>query len=417
MPQTVIIDALRTPVGRFAGALSSVRPDDLAAHVLRSLLSRNQLTSETVATIEEVVLGCTNQAGEDNRNVARMAALLAGLPDSVAGITVNRLCASGLDALIHTHRAISCGDGEIFIAGGVESMSRAPYVVSKAQTPFDRASEMYDTSIGWRFPNPRMAELFPLEGMGETAENIYEQTGISRERQDAFAFESQRKAVAAINAGKFKDEIVPVAIPRRKQESLVVDTDEHPRMVWQDDHYELETSPEILAKLRPAFRAGGTVTAGNSSGINDGAAALLLMSREKAVELGLKPLGSVVSTAVCGVSPRTMGLGPIPATRKALQRAQLTVADLDLIELNEAFAVQALAVMDELGLPPERTNVNGGAIALGHPLGCTGARLTTTLLHEMKRRHAAGTATSPYGLITLCVGVGQGVAVIVKYEA
>lgn len=414
MPQTVIINALRTPVGRFAGALSTVRPDDLAAHIIRALLER---TPVPAASIEEVILGCTNQAGEDNRNVARMAALLAGLPDSVAGITLNRLCASGLDALIHAHRAIACGDGEIFIAGGVESMSRAPYVLGKAETPFDRSSQLYDTSIGWRFPNPRMAELFPLEGMGETAENIQEQTGISRERQDAFALESQRRAVAAINEGKFRDEIVPVPIPRRKQEPLMVDTDEHPRMVWRDEQYELATSLEILAKLRPAFRAGGTVTAGNASGINDGAAALLLMSREKAAELGLEPWGSVVSTAVSGVSPRTMGLGPIPATRKALQRAQLSIDDLDLIELNEAFAVQALAVMDELGLPPERTNVNGGAIALGHPLGCTGARLATSLLHEMKRRHAAGTATSPYGLITLCVGVGQGVSMIVKYEA
>ncbi|MCA9981879.1 MAG: thiolase family protein, partial [Anaerolineales bacterium] len=406
MNQAVIIDAVRTPVGRFAGALSHVRPDDLAAQVLQTLVQRTQIPPEH---IEEVVLGCTNQAGEDNRNVARMAALLAGLPHSVAGITVNRLCASGLDAIIHAHRAIALGEGDVFLAGGVESMSRAPYVVSKAQTAFDRAGQMYDTSIGWRFPNPKMRELFPLEGMGETAENIYEQTNISRERQDAFALESQRRAVTAINAGKFKDEIVPVRIPRRKKEPLVVDTDEHPRMTRQGDQYALATSAEVLASLRPAFRAGGSVTAGNSSGINDGAAAVLLTSRAKAEALGLKPVLSVVSTAVAGVDPRTMGLGPIPATRKALQRANLTVADLDLIELNEAFAVQALAVMDELGLPPERTNVNGGAIALGHPLGCTGARLMTTLLHEMKRRQANGTATSPYGLVTMCVGVGQGV--------
>ncbi|MFQ5612681.1 MAG: thiolase family protein [Anaerolineae bacterium] len=412
MSQAVIIDAIRTPVGTFRGALSQVRPDDLAAHVLRALVER---TGVDPALIEEVVLGCTNQAGEDNRDVARMALLLAGFPHSVGGITVNRLCASGLDAIIQAGRAITVGEGDLFIAGGVESMTRAPYVVSKSTSAFDRGAQMYDTTIGWRFPNPRMKEMFPLEAMGETAENIFEQTHISRERQDAFALESQRRAVAAINSGRFRDEIVPVTVPQRKREPLIVDTDEHPRMKKTNGRYELTTSAEILAKLRPAFRQGGTVTAGNASGINDGAAAVLLASAERAADLGLKPLARVVASAVAGVDPRTMGLGPIPATGKALKRAGLSIDDLDLIELNEAFAVQALAVMDELGLPPERTNVNGGAIALGHPLGCTGARLMTTLLHEMKRRQRDGAAASPYGLVTMCVGVGQGVASVVEW--
>ncbi len=430
MPQTVIIDALRTPVGAFGGALSQVRPDDLAALVLKALVERVGLES---ALVEEVWLGCTNQAGEDNRNVARMALLLAGFPPSVAGVTVNRLCASGLDAVIAAHRAIAIGDGDVYIAGGVESMTRAPYVMGKSPDAFDRNQQIYDTTLGYRFPNPRMEVLFPLESMGETAENIYEQTRISRERQDAFALESQRRTVAAINAGHFKAEIIPVPVPQRKGDPLVVDTDEHPRMkpaeesggrgageqesrgAGEQRRYELATSMEILAKLKPAFRAGGTVTAGNTSGLNDGAAALLLTSTERAAELGLKPMARVVASASTGVSPRLMGLGPIEATRKALKRAGLAVADLDLIELNEAFAVQALAVMDELGLPHDRTNVNGGAIALGHPLGCSGARILTTLLHEMKRRHQTGAATSPYGLATLCVGVGQGVAAIVEW--
>ena len=412
MAQAVIIDAVRTPVGTFAGALSQARPDDLAALVLKALVERTGLDP---TLIEEVYLGCTNQAGEDNRNVARMALLLAGLPRSIGGVTVNRLCASGLDAVIQAHRAITVGEGDVYLAGGVESMTRAPYVLSKSQTPFDRTAKIYDTSIGWRFPNPKMEAMFPLEAMGETAENIYEQTPISRERQDAFALESQRRAVAAINAGRFKDEMIAVPIPQRKGEPIMVDTDDHPRMKWVDGRYELTTSAEILAKLKPAFRAGGTVTAGNSSGINDGAAALLLVSAQRAEELGLKPMARIVASAAAGVDPRTMGLGPIPATRKALARAGLSIADLDLIELNEAFAVQALAVMDELGLPHERTNVNGGAIALGHPLGCTGARLMTTLLHELKRRHRAGTATSPYGLVTMCVGVGQGLASIIEW--
>jgi 3-oxoadipyl-CoA thiolase len=413
MPETVIIDAVRTPVGALGGALSQVRPDDLAAGVLKGLVERVGLEP---ALVEEVWMGCTNQAGEDNRNVARMALLLAGFPSSVAGVTVNRLCASGLDAVIAAYRAITVGEGEVYIAGGVESMTRAPYVLGKSQTAFDRNQQIYDTTLGYRFPNPRMEAMFPLEAMGETAENIYEQTGINRERQDAFALESQRRAVVAINAGRFKDEIIPVTIPQRKGDPLIVDTDEYPRMkpAKEPGQYDLATSMEILTKLKPVFRAGGTVTAGNASGLNDGAAALLLTSAERAAELGLKPLARVVAAASAGVSPRLMGLGPIPATRKVLERARLSVADLDLIELNEAFAVQALAVMDELALPPDRTNVNGGAIALGHPLGCSGARILTTLLHEMKRRQQHGVATSPYGLATLCVGVGQGVSVVVE---
>jgi 3-oxoadipyl-CoA thiolase len=421
MSQAVIVDAVRTPVGTFAGALSQMRPDDLAALVLKALVERAGLEP---ALVEEVIMGCTNQAGEDNRNVARMALLLAGFPHSVGGVTVNRLCASGLDAIIAAYRAIAAGEGDVYIAGGVESMTRAPYVLSKSQTPFDRNAQLFDTSLGWRFPNPKMEALFPLEAMGETAENIYEQTQISRERQDAFALESQRRAVAAINAGRFTDEIVPVPVPQRKGDPVIIDTDEHPRMKWvsaqgsggagERGRYELATSLEILTKLKPAFRAGGTVTAGNSSGINDGAAAVLVMSADRAGALGLKPLARIVAAASAGVDPRVMGYGPIPATRKALQRAGLSVADLELIELNEAFAVQALAVMDELGLPPGRTNVNGGAIALGHPLGCSGARIMATLVHELKRRRREGTATSPYGLATMCVGVGQGVSLIVE---
>ncbi len=410
MPDPVIIDAVRTPVGTYAGSLSRVRPDDLAATVLRALVSR---TGIHAGEIEEVIMGCANQAGEDNRNVARMALLLAGFPSRVAGLTVNRLCSSGLDAVIHAHRSIAVGDTSVCIAGGVESMSRAPFVYAKSETPFDRKAEAYDTTIGWRFPNPRMKEMFPLESMGETAENIFRETHISRERQDAFALESQCRAVAAINAGRFTDEIIPVEVPGRGAVS-VVQTDEHPRMKIVNGKYELATSADQLAKLRPAFREGGSVTAGNSSGLNDGAAAALLCSREAAARLGLEPLARIISSASAGVDPRLMGMGPVPATRKALEKAGLSVSDLDLIELNEAFAVQSLAVMDELGLPHDRTNVNGGAIALGHPLGCSGARLIATLLHEMKRRRADGRATSPYGLVTLCVGVGQGVAAVVE---
>ena len=412
MTDVVIVDAVRTPIGAYRGALASLRPDDLAAHVLRVLVERTGLAA---APIDEVILGCANQAGEDNRNVARMAALLAGFPHQVAGLTVNRLCASGLDAINAAARLIQVGEAGIVVAGGVESMTRAPFVLGKSESAFDRNVTLYDTSLGWRFPNPRMEALFPLEAMGETAENIYEQTHISRQRQDEFALESQRRTVEAINAGRFRDEITPVSIPQAKGEPRVVDTDEHPRMKWVDGRYQLATSLETLAKLKPAFRQGGVVTAGNSSGINDGAAALLLMSVDQARTLGFRPLVRIIGSASAGVDPRLMGLGPVPAVGKLLGRTKLTVADLDLIELNEAFAVQALAVIDELGLPPERTNVNGGAIAWGHPLGCSGARIMTTLIHEMKRRQAAGTARSPYGLATLCVGVGQGVATLVEW--
>jgi acetyl-CoA acyltransferase len=410
MPNPVIIEAVRSPVGAFRGALSRIRPDDLAAAVLRALVERVHLDP---ALVDEVVLGCSNQAGEDNRNVARMAALLASFPHSVAGLTVNRLCSSGLDAILTANRAIAFGDQEIVIAGGVESMTRAPFVLAKSEAPFDRKAEIYDTTIGWRFPNPQMEQLFPLETMGETAENVYERFGISRERQDAFAYQSQCRAVAAINEGRFRSEIVPVEVPEGNGRFRVVDTDEHPRMERVNDSYRLTTSAEALARLKPAFRAGGTVTAGNSSGLNDGAAAILLTSLEAAARQRLRPVARIVSSAVAGVDPRTMGLGPVPACRRALQRAGLSVKDLDLIELNEAFAVQVLAVMDELGMPEDKTNVNGGAIALGHPLGCSGARLLTTLLHEMKRRREKG-ASSRFGLVTMCVGVGQGVAAVVE---
>jgi acetyl-CoA acetyltransferase family protein len=344
-----------------------------------------------------------------------MALLLAGLPFNVAGVTLNRLCASGLDAINQAARAIKCGEGDVIIAGGVESMSRAPWSVPKTERAFPWGNvTMYDTTIGWRYPNPRMEEIVPMEGMGQTAENIYDETGISREEQDAFALESQRRAAAAIEAGRFSDEIVPVPIPQRKGPPVLVDTDEHPRVeIDADGRVRLTTSAEGLARLRPAFRSGGTVTAGNASGINDGAAALLLMSEEKASELGLEPLARWVVSAVAGVSPRTMGYGPIPATRKVLARTGLSIDDIDLIELNEAFAVQALACIKELGLDMNKTNVNGGAVALGHPLGCTGARLMVTLLHEMKRRAAAGERMR-YGLATLCVGIGQGCATLVE---
>lgn len=412
MREVVIIEAVRTPVGRHGGALASVRPDDLAALVVREVVDRAGLDP---GLVEDVYLGCANQAGEDNRNVARMALLLAGLPCHVAGVTVNRLCASGLEAINQAARAIKCGEGEVFVAGGVESMSRAPWSVPKAERAFPWGDvTMYDTTLGWRYPNPRMAQIFPLESMGQTAENIYDETGISRQEQDDFALESQRRAAAAIAAGRFKDEIVAVSIPRRKGPPLLLDTDEHPRIkIDAEGRVHLDTSAEELARLRPAFRPDGTVTAGNASGISDGAAALLLMSEEKAQELGLKPMARWVASAVAGVNPRTMGYGPIPATRKALERAGLTVGDLDLVELNEAFAVQALACIRELGLDVARTNVNGGAIALGHPLGCTGARLMVTLLHEMRRRAAAGEQMR-YGLVTMCVGVGQGCATLVE---
>jgi len=415
MREVVIVEAVRTPVGRHGGALAAVRPDDMAALVIQEVTARAGIELDL---IEDVYLGCTNQAGEDNRDIARMALLLAGLPFSVAGVTLNRLCASGLDAINQAARAIKCDEGDVFIAGGVESMSRAPWSVPKTERAFPWGNvTMYDTTIGWRYPNPKMEQIIPLEGMGETAENIYDETKISREEQEAFALESQRRAAAAIEAGRFKDEIVPVSIPQRKGDPLIVDTDEHPRIkIDTDGKVQLATSAEKLAKLRPAFRAEGTVTAGTSSGINDGAAAVLLMSEEKAEELGFKPIARWVTSAVAGVNPSTMGYGPIPATRKALQRAGLTMDDMDLIELNEAFAVQALACIKELGLDVAKTNVNGGAIALGHPLGCTGAKLMVTLLHEMRRRALAG-ENMRYGLVTLCVGIGQGCTTIVELTA
>jgi len=401
--EAVIIDAVRTPIGALGGALAPVRPDDLAAHVLRAILQRNALDASLV---EEVYLGCANQAGEDNRNVARMALLLAGFPPTVAGVTFNRLCASGLNAVNQAARAIKVGEGEVFIAGGVESMSRAPYSLPKAERGYEFGNlTAWDTALGWRYPNPKMVETYGIESMGETAENIAAMTGIPREEQDAFALRSHQRAMAAIDSGRFAEEIVPVPIPQRKGEPIVVTTDERPRR---------DASLESLARLRPAFRAGGTVTAGNSSGLNDGAAALLLMSASKAQELGLRPMARIVASAAAGVEPRIMGMGPVPATRKALARAGLKLEDIRLVELNEAFAVQALAVIRELGLDPEITNVNGGAVALGHPLGCSGARILTTLLHEMRRR-APYERRPYYGLATLCVGVGQGEATIVEW--
>jgi 3-oxoadipyl-CoA thiolase len=380
--EAVILSAVRTPVGRHGGALAGVRPDDLAALAISAAVERAGVPPEQ---IEDVYFGAANQAGEDNRNVARMAALLAGLPEEVAGVTVNRLCASGLTAVIGACHAVRAGDGDLFVAGGVESMSRAPLVMAK---PENGDQTVWDTTLGWRFPNPRMEAMFPLESMGETGENVAERWSISREQQDAFALESQRRWAAADEAGRFADELVPVGDVVR---------DEHPRP---------DTNAEKLAALKAAFREGGTLTAGNSSGINDGAAALVVASEEKAEELGSQPLGRFVGSAVAGVDPRVMGIGPVPAVRKALERVGLDLGDLDLVELNEAFASQSLHVIRELGLDPERVNVNGGAIAIGHPLGMSGARLVVSLLHELRRRGGR------YGLTTLCVGVGQGQAAI-----
>ncbi len=386
MSRAVILSAVRTPVGRYGGALSSVRPDDLAGLAIAAAVERAGVPP---AEIEDVHFGCANQAGEDNRNVARMAALLAGLPESVAGVTVNRLCASGLAAVVSACHAAAAGDGDLFVAGGVESMSRAPLAMSKPDTAFPRGNQVaYDTVLGWRFPNPRLEAMFPLESMGETGENVAERWDVSREDQDAFALESQRRWAAASKAGRFDDELVAVGDVGR---------DEHPRP---------DTSAERLAQLKPAFRANGTVTAGNASGINDGAAALVVASEERARALGVEPLGAFVASAVTGVDPRVMGIGPAPAVRRLLGRAGVGVGEIDLVELNEAFASQSLAVIRELGLDPERVNVNGGAIAIGHPLGMSGARLVVTLLHELRRRGGR------YGLATLCVGVGQGQAAL-----
>ena len=401
MTDAVIIDAIRTPIGALGGSLASVRPDDLAALVIKEIVRRNQLDP---ALVEEVVFGCANQAGEDNRNVARMAALLAGLPVDVAGVTVNRLCASGLHAINQAARAIKAGEGEVYIAGGVESMSRAPYSIPKAETGFSFGNlTAWDTALGWRYPNPVMKEKYGTESMGETAENIAaERPHITREKQDAFAVRSHQCAIEAIDAGRFAQEIIPVSIPQKKGEPKIMDTDERPRR---------DTTLVSLAKLKPAFKKeGGTVTAGNSSGLNDGAAALLIMSEEKARSLSLKPLARIVASASAGVPPRVMGYGPVPATKKALERAGLQMQDIGLVELNEAFAVQSLAVIEDLDVDPEIVNVHGGAIAIGHPLGCSGARLVTTLVHEMRLRGSV-----KYGLATLCVGVGQGEATIVQY--
>jgi 3-oxoadipyl-CoA thiolase len=386
MTRAVVLAGVRTPVGRYGGALSGVRPDDLAALAIRAAVDRSGVPEDE---IEEIWFGAANQAGEDNRNVARMAALLAGLPDSVAGVTVNRLCASGLSAVVGACHAVIAGDGDLFVAGGVESMSRAPFVSAKPDKAFPRGNQTtYDTTLGWRFPNPRLEEMFPLEAMGETGENVAERWGVSREDQDAFALASQQRWAAAAEAGRFDDELVSVGDVAR---------DEHPRS---------DTTLEKLAALKPAFRKGGTVTAGNSSGINDGAAALVIASEEKAEALGIEPLGVFIGSAVAGVDPRVMGVGPIPAVQKLLARTGVDVGALDLVELNEAFASQSLAVIRELGLDPDRVNVNGGAIALGHPLGMSGARLVVSLLHELRRRQGR------YGLATLCVGVGQGQAAL-----
>jgi len=393
-----IVEAVRTPIGRYGGALAGVRPDDLAAAVLRAVVDRAGVDP---AVVEDVILGCANQAGEDNRSVARMALLLAGFPVEVGGLTVNRLCGSGLQAINSAAHAIAVGDGDVFIGGGVESMSRAPYVLLKAESAYERGDRpLVDTTLGWRFVNPRLAEKHHPYSMGETAENVAERWGISRERQDAFALESQRRTAAAMEAGRFDDQLVPISIPQKKGDPIVVTRDEHPRA---------DTSAEALAKLRPAFaKDGGSVTAGNSSGINDGASAVLLVEADRARGLGLKPMARVVSTAVAGVDPAVMGIGPVPASRKALDRAGVSVEDLDLIELNEAFASQGLATLDELGLDPARVNVNGGAIALGHPLGMSGGRLITMLVHELRRTGGR------YGLATMCIGVGQGIATVIE---
>ena len=394
MRRAAIIAAVRTPIGRYGGALAGVRPDDLAAHAIRAVVGRSGIDP---ASIDDVYMGAANQSGEDNRNVARMAVLLAGLPESVPGVTVNRLCASGLESINIAARMIEADHGDVFIAGGVESMSRAPYVLSKSEGAYGRTQEMFDTSIGWRFVNPRMDELGHTDSLGQTAENVAMQFGVSRADQDVFALRSQQRWAAANERAAFADELIPVEIPQRRGDPVVVDTDEHPRP---------DTTLERLGKLRPAFAKDGTVTAGNSSGVNDGAAALLLVEAGKAKALGLSALGFVGASASAGVEPRTMGIGPVPAVQKLMERTGGQIGDIDLIELNEAFAAQSVACVRELGLDEDKVNVNGGAIAIGHPLGCSGARLATTLIHEMNRR---GTEC---GLATLCVGVGQGLATI-----
>jgi len=389
-----VADAIRTPIGRYGGVLAGVRPDDLLTGVLRALVDRNP--GMDPAAIEDVIAGAANQSGEDNRNVARMSALLAGLPETVAGVTVNRLCASGLQAIMDASRAIACGEGEIYLAGGVESMSRAPYVVSKADQAFGRGQQMFDTTMGWRFINPALAGMYHPFTMGETAENVAKRWGITREEQDAFALQSQERYFEAKAAGKWEEEMNAVELTNQRREVNWIMEDEHPR----------QTTLEALARLKPAFIKDGTVTAGNSSGINDGAAALLLASEQSLSRYGLQPMAKVVAMAVAGVDPAIMGIGPVPAVRKALKRAGLTLNDIGLVELNEAFAAQSIACIRDLGLDTAMVNVNGGAIALGHPLGCSGARISTTLLYEMKRRGVR------FGIATMCIGVGQGAAII-----
>ena len=398
MPSVYIVDAVRTPIGKFGGALSSVRPDDLAALVLRELLRRNPSLDKNA--VEDVIIGAANQSGEDNRNVARMAALLAGLPVTVPGNTVNRLCASGLQSIIDAFHAIKCGEGDIYLAGGTESMTRAPFVMAKSSTAFARDFTAHDTTLGWRFVNPRLAKEHYPYTMGDTAENVAKKYNVTREEQDAFAFESQRKYHRAAERGRFRKELVPVFLPQPKGDAAMFDTDEQPRV----------STLEKLATLKPAFQPdGGTVTAGNAAGINDGAAAALLVSEEALTRYNLKPLVRIVASAVAGVDPALMGIGPIPAIRKVLDRAGLTIADIDLFEINEAFASQSVAVVRELGIDMAKLNVNGGSIAMGHPLGSSGARITATLVHEMQRREGIR-----YGLIAMCVGVGQGVAMLVE---
>jgi len=395
MKTAYIIDILRTPVGKFGGTLASVRPDDLAAHVIKAIVERNpQLDAKF---IEDVIFGAANQAGEDNRNVARMALLMAGLPIETGGVTVNRLCASGLQSIMDASRALMLGEGQAYLAGGVESMSRAPFVMAKAETAYSRKIESYDTTIGWRFVNPKLADMYYPYSMGETAENVADQWKVSREEQDEFAHNTQVKYKDAFETGKFKDEIVPVSVPQRKKDPIIFDTDEHPRL----------SSVEKLASLRAAFKKDGTVTAGNASGVNDGAAVSLIVNEDLVKEFNLKPKARVVSMAIAGVTPDCMGVGPVPATQKALKRAGLSVKDLDLIELNEAFASQSIACMRDLDLNPDIVNVNGGSIAIGHPLGASGTRISATLIHEMQKRDNV-----KYGLATMCIGVGQGAAVI-----
>ena len=411
MRDVVIIDAIRSPIGKFGGALSTVRPDDLLADVLKGLMKRTGIDPDQV---EDVVVGCGNQAGEDNRNIARMAVLLADLPKEIGGVTVNRNCASGLDAVNQAAKSIIAEEGDIYIAGGVESMSRAPYSIPKAAQQSSMGHRtIFDTTVGWRYPNPRMDERYPIISLGETAENIAKELGIGRKEQDSFALESQRRAIDAINNQRFKDEIQPISVKQRKGPSIMVDTDEYPRYKIENGQYKIDTDMDQLSKLRPAFRKNGTVTAGNSSGINDGAAVLLLMSAKKAAEIGSRPFARWVGSAAAGVDPGFMGYGPVPATEKLLKRLGLSVPDIGLVEINEAFAAQTIGVMQKMKLHHTITNVNGGAIALGHPLGCSGARIITTLLHEMKRRKKDRDLPF-YGLASLCVGVGQGVSTIVE---